>query len=65
MAGALAGRGWQLDDDGEGATVRFPPGTDATTPAFELLAALTVSGAPNDVRSITATDGTGAAIDLS
>ena len=65
VAGALAGRGWQLDDDGEGATIRFPPGTDAATPAFELLAAATVSGAPSDERSITATDGTGAAIDLS
>jgi len=54
VAGALAGRGWQLDEDGEGATIRFPPGTDATTPAFELLAAATVSGAPSDVRSVTA-----------
>ncbi len=53
VADALAGRGWQLDDDGEGATIRFPPGTDATTPAFELLAAATLSGAPSDVRTIT------------
>ncbi len=64
VADALAGRGWQLDDDGEGATIRFPPGTDATTPAFELLAALTVSGAPSDVRSITATDRAGTPVDL-
>ncbi|MGZ4710544.1 MAG: hypothetical protein ACXWBN_17555 [Acidimicrobiales bacterium] len=64
VADALARRGWQLDDDGEGATIRFPPGTDATTPAFELLAALTVWGAPSDVRSVTATDRTGAPVDL-
>ena len=64
VADALARRGWQLDDDGEGATVRFPPGTDATTPAFELLAVATLSGAPDDVRSVTATDGTGTVIDL-
>jgi hypothetical protein len=64
VAAALAKRGWQLDDDGEGATTRFPPGTDATTPAFELLAAATVSGAPGNIRTVTATDGTGAAVDL-
>ena len=64
VAGALAGRGWQLDEDGEGATIRFPPGTDATSPAFELLAAATLSGAPSDVRTVTATDGTGTAVDL-
>lgn len=64
VADALAGRGWQLDDDGEGATLRFPPGTDATTPAFELLAAATLSGAPGDVRTVTATDGFGTVVDL-
>ncbi len=64
VAGALAGRGWQLDDDGEGATIRFPPGTYATTPAFELLAAATLSGAPSDVRTVTARDATGSTIDL-
>jgi hypothetical protein len=64
VADALGRRGWQLDEDGEGSTVRFPPGTDASTPAFELLGALTVSGAPGDVRRVTARDGTGAAIDL-
>lgn len=64
VAGALASRGWQLDDDGEGATIRFPPGTDATSPAFELLAAATLSGAPSDVRTVTATDATGAPVDL-
>jgi hypothetical protein len=53
VADALAARGWQLDEDGEGATIRFPPGTDATTPAFELLAAATLSGAPADVRTVT------------
>lgn len=64
VADALDRRGWQLDDDGEGSTSRFPPGTDASTPAFELLAALTLSGAPSDIRTVTATDGTGTPIDL-
>ena len=40
VADALDRRGWQLDDDGEGSTIRFPPGTEASTPAFELLGAL-------------------------
>jgi hypothetical protein len=54
VAGALARRGWQLDDDAEGSTLRYPPGTDATTIGFEMLAALTVGGAPADVRTVTA-----------
>lgn len=52
VTGALAQRDWDLDDDGEGSTYRFPPGTDAATAAFELLAALTLGGAPRDVRTI-------------
>jgi hypothetical protein len=64
VADALERRGWQLDDDGEGSTLRFPPGTEASTPAFELLGALALAGAPSDTRSVTATDGTGAPIDL-
>jgi hypothetical protein len=64
VADALAGRGWQLDDDGEGATIRFPPGTDATTPSFELLAAAVLSGAPSDERTVTAVDGAGTPVDL-
>lgn len=63
-AEALARRGWQLDEDQEGATVRFPPGTDPTDAAFEALAAATVAGAPADVRTMTAVDGTGAPVDL-
>jgi hypothetical protein len=51
---ALAGRGgWDPDDDGEGVTRRFPPGTEATVVAFELLAALTLAGAPTDTRTVT------------
>ena len=61
---ALGRRDWDLDADGEGATRRFPPGTDATTVAFEVLAVLTLGGAPPDPRSITARDATGAPVDL-
>jgi hypothetical protein len=64
VAGALELRGWQLDDDGEGATRRYPPGTDPSEPAFEALAAITLAGAPAGVRRITAVDGTGAAVPL-
>lgn len=64
VAKALGGRGWQLDEDGEGATLRFPPGTDATAPAFEVLAVLTVSGAPADTRQVTAADAAGAPVSL-
>jgi hypothetical protein len=50
----LAARGgWDRDDDGEGVTHRFPPGTEATAVAFELLAALTLAGAPADTRTVT------------
>ena len=53
MAEALIRRGWQLDEDGEGATLRQPPGTTATDVAFEVLAVLTVAGAPTTPRAAT------------
>ncbi len=62
--GALVGRGWDLDDDGDGATRRYPPGTEASTPAFEALAVLTLGGAPADTRLVTAVDGHGDPVDL-
>lgn len=64
VATALHRRGWQLDEDHEGATLRLPPGTTATDVAFEVLAALTVAGAPQDMRHLQAIDATGAAVDL-
>jgi hypothetical protein len=64
VARALAGRGWQLDDDDEGATLRFPPGTEPTTVAFELLAAAALAGAPTDTRQVTAVDGNGGPVAL-
>jgi hypothetical protein len=65
VADALERRGWQLDEDGEGATLRQPPGTPATDVAFELLAVLGVAGAPTSVRSVTAFDADGTPLDLS
>ena len=59
LADALEQRGWQLDDDGEGATRRYPPGSGASEAAFEALAAVTLAGAPADVRTVTAVDGNG------
>jgi len=64
VATALHKRGWQLDEDREGATLRQAPGTTATDVAFEVLAALTVGGAPHDVREMNASDSTGAALEL-
>jgi len=64
LAGSLAARGWQLDEDGEGATLRQPPGTAATEVAFEILAVITAAGAPVEIRSVTAADAAGTALDL-
>jgi hypothetical protein len=64
VAGALEKRGWQLDEDAEGATRRYPPGSDPADAAFEALAATTLAGAPADVRTVTAVDGNGAPVDL-
>lgn len=64
VADALEQRGWQLDDDGEGATRRYPPGSQASDAAFEALAAATLSGAPADERNVTAFDAAGGLVDL-
>ena len=61
---ALVERGWQLDEDRDGASVRYLPGTEAITVAFDMLAVLALAGAPSDVRTVTAVDSTGRAIDL-
>ena len=59
-----AGEGWDLDDDHEGATFRAPPGTEASAVAFELLAVVSVGGAPTDVRHVTAVDAEGRPVAL-
>ena len=64
VAEALGRRGWQTDEDREGATMRQPPGTSATDVAFELLAVLTVAGAPTTPRQATAADAAGTPIEL-
>jgi hypothetical protein len=60
VAEALDRRGWQLDEDGQGATHRHPPGTDAMTVAFEALTLIGAAGAPKTQRRVTAAtvDGT-------
>lgn len=65
VADALDARGWQLDEDREGATLRQPPGTTATDVAFEVLAALGVAGAPRGARAIEARDADGGPVTLS
>jgi len=60
---ALAEREWR-DEDGDGWVRRYPPGTDATTVAFEILAALTLAGAPSDTRKVSAVDAAGAPVSL-
>jgi len=64
LAEALATRGWDADEDREGATRRFPPGTEHTAVAFEVLEVLTLGGAPADRRSVTVIDGNGDPIAL-
>lgn len=64
VAEALGRRGWQLDEDGEGATLRQPPGTSATDVAFEVLAVLTVAGGPTTPRTATGADADGTEVDL-
>ena len=64
VADALSARGWQLDEDREGATLRQPPGTTAIDVAFEVLAALGAGGAPKDPRTVDARDADGAPIEL-
>jgi hypothetical protein len=59
VAEALDRRGWQLDEDGEGATHRHPPGTDALTVAFEVQSMIMVAGAPKTPRRVTAVDAGG------
>jgi hypothetical protein len=64
VADGLSKRGWQLDEDREGATLRQPPGTTATDSAFEVLAAIGIGGAPNSSRNLVARDGNGNEVDL-
>ena len=64
LASALGGRGWDADEDREGFTRRFPPGTEHTAVAFEALEVLTLGGAPPDVRTVSAVDASGAPVPL-
>jgi hypothetical protein len=64
VAKALTERGWQTDEDGDGAAMRYPSGVEATTVAFDALAALTLAGAPGDIRTVTAVDSSGRPIAL-
>lgn len=59
VAEALDRRGWQLDEDGLGATHRHPPGTDAMTVAFEALTVVGAAGSPKTLRRIDAVDAEG------
>jgi len=65
VADALVRRGWLLDEDREGATLRMAPGTTTTDVAFEVLAALVTAGAPSGEREIELRDGQGNPIALS
>jgi hypothetical protein len=64
LSRALHQREWDLDEDDDGVTRRYPPGTEASTAAFEILTVLTLAGAPTGTREVTAVDGTGQPIDL-
>jgi len=64
LAGALAHRGWDVDEDRDGFTRRFPPGTEHTAVAFEALEVLTLGGAPPEVRTVSVVDANGAPVPL-
>jgi hypothetical protein len=64
VAGVLNTRGWQPDEDAEGATRTFPPGSEPTDAAFEALATLSAAGAPAGIRQVTAFDGEGRPVPL-
>ena len=64
LAEALVQRGWDADEDREGATRRFPPGTEHTAVAFEVLAVITLGGAPAEPRDVFVVDATGAPVAL-
>lgn len=59
VADALVRRGWLLDEDREGATLRMAPGTTTTDVAFEVLAALGTAGAPSGEREVVLRDARG------
>jgi len=64
IADALSRREWDLDEDGEGATRRYPPGTEPTTIAFESLAVLTLGGTSAEPRTVSAVDSSGSSVEL-
>lgn len=64
VAEALDRRGWQLDEDGGGATHRHPPGTDAMTIAFEALTLIGAAGSPKTHRRVDAASAEGVPIPL-
>lgn len=64
VAEALSKRGWHLDEDREGATLRQAPGTTATDTAFEVLSVIGLAGAPSTPRTVEARDAAGGEVDL-
>jgi hypothetical protein len=64
LAEGLTRRGWDLDEDAEGATRRLAPGTDASSVAFEVLPVVTLGGAPAEPRTVTAADARGTTVSL-
>ena len=64
LAEALAARGWDADEDHQGATRRFPPGTEHTTVVFEVLEVLTLGGTPADPRTVSVVDASGSPVAL-
>jgi hypothetical protein len=64
LADALQRRGWDADEDREGATRRFPPGTEHTAVAFEVLEVITLGGAPAEPRTVSVIDANGTPVAL-
>ncbi len=56
---ALVESGWQTDEDQDGASRRYPSGTESIAVAFDALAAVSLGGAPSDTRLVAASDRSG------
>ncbi len=64
VSSGLVEQGWQIDEDRDGASQRYPSGVEASTVAFDALGAVGLGGSPRDVRSVTASDRAGTAVPL-
>jgi hypothetical protein len=64
IAAAFSRRDWDLDEDAEGVTRCYAPGTEPAAIAFEALAVLTLGGTSAEPRTVSAMDAAGSPVEL-